>query len=209
VNNNTIIENASQPHTVFAFRGSPGAETVKLRNNVIYTDKQVSNESGFTHDHNVYYRTDGSTDLGFSLGEGEQITDPLFVDVGAHDFHLRPESPAIDAGVDLGYTLDFDGRSIPAGLAPDVGVHEYQISAPVAEIIIDDADANFSTSYSQDAWQAFTLVGGEHYGDTHHYNAQIGTGQDTATWSFTVPQPGSYRVYARWGPVESVRRLLL
>ncbi len=68
------------------------------------------------------------------------------------------------------------------------------------EVIIDDADARFSTSFFQDAWEEYTEVGGRHYGDSHHYNHQVGTGQDTAVWSFTVtvPKPGRYEVYAWW-----------
>jgi mannan endo-1,4-beta-mannosidase len=66
------------------------------------------------------------------------------------------------------------------------------------EIIIDDADAGFSTSFSQDAWQKHTEDGGQHYGNSHYYNRKIGSGQDTATWSFTVPKPGNYDVYAWW-----------
>jgi mannan endo-1,4-beta-mannosidase len=66
------------------------------------------------------------------------------------------------------------------------------------EIIIDDTDAGFSTSFSQDAWQKHTQDGGQHYGNSHYYNREIGSGQDTATWSFTVPEPGNYDVYAWW-----------
>jgi hypothetical protein len=198
VYNNTIVEFDSKQYSVFSFWGSPTAETFKLRNNVIYTDRRVSDYSGFTHDHNLYYRTDGSTDLGFSLGEGEGIADPLFVDVYGEDFHLQPGSPAIDAGVDLGFSLDFDNGSVPAGAAPDIGAYENGSSTLPDEFIIDDVDARFSTSYSQDVWQAFTQVGGEHYASSHHYNVQIGTGQDIANWSFTVPEPGIYEVYAWW-----------
>jgi hypothetical protein len=198
VYNNTIVEVDSKQYSVFSFWGSPSAETFKLRDNIIYTDKQVSDNSGFAHDHNLYYRTDGSTDLGFSLGEGEGIADPLFDDLYGEDYHLQPESPAIDAGVNLGFSLDFDNGSVPAGVAPDIGAYENGGSTPPDEFIIDDVDARFSSSYSQDVWQEFTQVGAEHYASSHHYNAQIGTGQDTATWSFIVPEPGMYEVYAWW-----------
>jgi len=30
------------------------------------------------------------------------------------------------------------------------------------------------------------------------YNNLVGTGQDVATWSFSVPKPGRYTVYAWW-----------
>jgi hypothetical protein len=66
------------------------------------------------------------------------------------------------------------------------------------DIIIDDSDDGFSTSYSQDAWQEYIAVGGQHYASSHYYNLDIGTGQDTATWSFVVPEPGNYDVYAWW-----------
>jgi len=66
------------------------------------------------------------------------------------------------------------------------------------EFIVDNTDAGFSTISFRDVWQEHVRVGGQHYGDSHHYNEQIGSGQDTATWSFTVPQPGNYDVYAWW-----------
>jgi len=69
---------------------------------------------------------------------------------------------------------------------------------PSEQIIIDDSDPRFRTSFSQDAWREYTQVGGQHYGNSHHYNREAGTGQDIATWSFTVPQPGNYDVYAWW-----------
>jgi len=65
------------------------------------------------------------------------------------------------------------------------------------EVIVDDQDADFSTSYTQDAWQEYYDVDGQHYGNTHHFNRQI-NGEDTATWVFSVPNPGSYEVYAWW-----------
>ena len=66
------------------------------------------------------------------------------------------------------------------------------------EIIIDDTDGTFSTSFSQDAWEEYTGPRGQQYGDSHYFNRRIGTGQDTAVWSFTVPTPGRYEVYAWW-----------
>jgi hypothetical protein len=66
------------------------------------------------------------------------------------------------------------------------------------ELIIDNTDAGFSTNFSEDVWQEYARIGGQHYGDSHYYNRQTSTGQDTATWSFTVPRPGTYNVYAWW-----------
>ena len=105
----------------------------------------------FTRENNLYYRLDEPvfTPLSFpahhrqenysaytrlvvgggaSLGKGEQIGDPLFVDFKNRDLRLRQNSPAIDAGADLGYTRDFDGNPIPDGAAPDIGAYEFQSS---------------------------------------------------------------------------------
>jgi len=57
---------------------------------------------------------------------GDKIGDPLFVDFKNRDLRLRAGSPAVDAGIDLGYKLDFDGNPIPSGSAPDMGAYERQ-----------------------------------------------------------------------------------
>jgi hypothetical protein len=51
------------------------------------------------------------------FGEGNLSVDPLFVDVENGDFHLLPDSPLIDAGIQLGTAY--------CGDAPDIGVFEY------------------------------------------------------------------------------------
>ena len=66
------------------------------------------------------------------------------------------------------------------------------------EIIVDDADGGFATSSSGDAWQTYVQSGGQHYGESHAYNAQAGSGGDIATWSFSLDRPGTYEVFAWW-----------
>ena len=205
----------------------PTADAVILRNNVVYVERfwRVATRDGFTHEHNLYYLASPDvTTLGFELQEGEQVADTLFVDLAAHDFRLQPHSPAIDAGTYLGYPVDYDNNAVPLGAATDIGAYEYGGEAPSEtptstpiptntpvpptatpsptadpdELIIDDSDSGFSASFSQDSWSQYTAVGGQHYGDTHHYNGQVGAGLDVATWSFTVPRPGTYAVHAWW-----------
>jgi hypothetical protein len=72
---------------------------------------------------------------------------------------------------------------------------------PSDTFVIDNTDTEFSVN-PQDAWKEWTEVGGSNYGDSHHAHREIGTGQDTATWSFTVPKPGNYDVYAWWQAAE-------
>jgi len=55
------------------------------------------------------------------------IADPMFVDPDNGDFRLQAGSPAIDAGIDVGLTEDFEGNSIPQGTAPDIGAYEYTL----------------------------------------------------------------------------------
>jgi len=49
---------------------------------------------------------------------------PEFIGPAAHDYHLLPGSPAIDAGTDAGVLHDLDGDPRPIGPRPDVGADE-------------------------------------------------------------------------------------
>jgi hypothetical protein len=82
---------------------------------------EISNTDGFPQPEPFTNITKGA---GESLKEGEKIGDPLFVDFKNRDLRLRPGSPAVDAGIDLGYTLDFENKPIPSGKAPDMGAYE-------------------------------------------------------------------------------------
>jgi hypothetical protein len=49
----------------------------------------------------------------------------LFVNAASRDYHPLPGSPVIDQGVELGYTADLDGTSVPQGAMPDIGAFEW------------------------------------------------------------------------------------
>jgi len=59
------------------------------------------------------------------------------------------------------------------------------------EQIVDDAQASFTGT-----WPTSTSISG-YYGTNYRTNTK-GTGKDKATWTITIPQTGSYQVYARW-----------
>ena len=61
-----------------------------------------------------------------AAGEAHSLyADPRLA--GAADAHLRPGSPAIDAGVTLSkVSADFDGVTRPQGVACDIGAYEYK-----------------------------------------------------------------------------------
>jgi hypothetical protein len=127
IENNTIVETANPGSEIFGFDGSPSINTFLLTNNLLYVDRfvYISNKPSFTHHNNLYYLS-GGTELGYTLSQEEIIADPLFVDRDGEDFHQMPTSPAIDAGLDLGYKLDFDSNPLPSGLTTDIGAYEYQ-----------------------------------------------------------------------------------
>jgi hypothetical protein len=79
------------------------------------------------HDHNLYFSVDNSTadPIACTPGTGDKIGDPLFADYAKRDYHLTARSPAVGAGIPLGFTTDLDGQPIPAGKAPDMGAYEY------------------------------------------------------------------------------------
>ncbi len=53
---------------------------------------------------------------------------PQFVDAGNGDFHLKPNSPAIDTGKTVNVTEDYDGVARPQGNKLDMGMYEYCVS---------------------------------------------------------------------------------
>ena len=68
----------------------------------------------------------------------------------------------------------------------------------ISEIIVDDVDAVFAGSWGSSSSQDGYI------GTGYRYNSP-GTGADTATWTITVPETGSYEVYARWSVAGSNR----
>jgi hypothetical protein len=139
VENNTIVEtaNTSQGWAIFGFGAATTPDMFLARNNIIYVSwyKYIANltdyaGSAITHQNNLYYFTDPRTVLGYSLGSGESMSNPGFVNLPGLDFHLQSGSPAINAGLGLGYTLDFENHQVPSGNAPDIGAYEYSSSIP-------------------------------------------------------------------------------
>ncbi len=64
------------------------------------------------------YKSDTGWDAG-GLWESPDI-----VSTETPDFHLQSSSPCINAGVDIGFTADYSGNTVPAGSDPDIGAYE-------------------------------------------------------------------------------------
>ena len=77
----------------------------------------------YTKDEFANYRADTQQDQNSLVGA------PLFVNEANHDFHLHSSSPAINAGIDVGLTLDFEGSPVVndplTGNSPEVGIYEF------------------------------------------------------------------------------------
>ena len=130
VENNTLIDLRTHdpfPGNYIGFNGAPSPDSYILRNNIIYiSDYWWVSSYQFTHQNNLYYLLNPHTHLGFTLRPDELLmVDPQFVDLANYDFHLKSTSPAINAGINLGYTEDFDLNPVPVGSVPDLGAFEY------------------------------------------------------------------------------------
>jgi len=127
-----------------------------IKNNIIYsTDATVQlmddDTTGvLTIDYNYYYAPNDSTAIfdmdgvsdddltdwqaGTTYDDNSAEGDPLFSNAGVN-FHLQSTSSAIDAGVDVSLTTDYDGASVPAGSAPDMGAFEYRTQGIIGGVV--------------------------------------------------------------------------
>ena len=113
-----------------------------------------------TFDNNLYFDTGGTvfatievTARTFSAWQSVHSqdanglnSDPLFRNAPAGNFSLQRGSPAIDAGVDVSLTQDYEGNSL-VGL-PDMGAYEYAvgITKPIAANLVNNLTSNLTAS---------------------------------------------------------------
>ena len=101
----------------------------------------------------------------------------MFVNQGAHDFHLNAASPCIDVGRDTGIADDFDGNARPQGLTYDIGPYEMGITLTLVRLeIIGPAEV------SEDSEAQYRAVA--HYDDNSTRDVT-----ESATWS---EEPDTY-----------------
>jgi hypothetical protein len=137
VEHNTVLSikpQNSRLNVVFSFHKE---NTVTIRNNIfilanglqVFAGDSVyeANKYDQYHYNNIYHCIDGSVKdpVGKSLGKGEIISNPLFIDFERRNLRLTPGSPAVDAGTKSEVTWDLEGNKIPFGKAPDIGAYEY------------------------------------------------------------------------------------
>jgi hypothetical protein len=138
VYNNTIYDSGGSGGAGVLIR-TTNIQNIIIRNNIVvpgptYTTAMIklgvpSVAYQVTADHNIVL---GSTICPqefpncVNFISGNIQLDPQFVNAPGGDFHLKSNSPAINAGVTLSpVTTDFDGVSRPQGPAYDIGAYEY------------------------------------------------------------------------------------
>ena len=105
--NNTVYKNGI--HGVFI---GEGAQKASVKNNIVYLNGSQ----------NIFEQEQGKSEAVFL---NNVTADPLFMNVGGNDFHLKHGSPAIDAGITIdGIALDYERNPRIIGKASDVGAFE-------------------------------------------------------------------------------------
>ena len=155
--NNTVYGNAVNSSGQLTTRAeiditsdSADVNNIVVKNNIayatrpntyaIYIDSRTFDSSGLNVTNNNWYAATANWYYWNNRGGSSLVTwnaldgvgtdfnsDPLLVSTS--DFRLRPTSPAIDAGTDVGLTVDHRGSRVPVGSAPDIGACEYEASS--------------------------------------------------------------------------------
>ena len=103
---------------------------VIIKNNMLVNQTgaaiYLENDSGVDMDYNLFFNTDGSTPDATKQAHDLWMVDPKFIDIGAGNYHLQNNSQAINAGINVPVSNDFDGNSRPTGGAYDIGAFEFQ-----------------------------------------------------------------------------------
>jgi len=194
---NNISLNPRNTHIEYRSTGSENDYSIDSDYNLLYP---ISGQQFFFYE----YALGGGPDWGYkNFTEWQAISktgsvfdphsivaDPLFVDPDNGNFRLRAGSPAIDAGVDVGLTQDFQGIPVPQGNAPDIGAYEY-VLFPVSAILNEPKEGRAPLTVSFDGSQSTSPNG-----DIVSYEWDFGDGttsQEKET-SHTYTSPGEYTV---------------
>ena len=148
--NNTI---ANSLNSIWISNNS-NLSNIKIMNNIFYNDTYSSaalikvdtkDLSNINLDYNLYYQTVGydmkiagvnkslnQLQLTYTSQEHHGISaNPLFVNLNNYDFHIKLNSPAKNAGINLfniGVTTDYTGNARPNNTNFDIGAFQYGTS---------------------------------------------------------------------------------
>jgi len=125
--NNTVYLTGAKSQGFVCSSGC-SSTILRMRNNIIQAVWKVGYaDNKFDEDSNLYFGGIAQ----FTMGANSKIADPKFTNPGGGDLTLTASSPAIDKGVDVGYSADFAGNGVPkdgngdGNAKPDMGAYEY------------------------------------------------------------------------------------
>lgn len=123
VKNCIFMTNSTRP--MFAIRIN---DTLVSSNNCWYNFSAASDFMQYIYEEqaNLSLTWSAWQDKGFDSGSFYQ--DPGFVNPVVGDFSLKPDSPCIDAGADIGIAKDFAGVQVPQGGKTDMGIKEFLVA---------------------------------------------------------------------------------
>ena len=137
--NNTVIRTREPNVDRYIFwTFNPELTFLNVRNNIFYIAsdlgvfgplKKVTGHVRVAvgeqqHSNNLYFGGTNPDPIGgIKLGNGDMVTNPLFVDVLNRNFRLNPKSPAKGKGIKLDFTTDLDGY--PISKKPSMGAYEF------------------------------------------------------------------------------------
>jgi len=141
---NNIMLSTGPSKTGTALGVGNKSTNIEIRNNIM-SGGPFGDE--ITNSNNIYTSLSWrqAERYGWQLAEGEMVVEDLkllFVDPAKGDFRLRENSPAIDAGVEVGLEQDYDGNPVPQGGAPDIGPFVSAAGAEPSVAILDLAFDN-------------------------------------------------------------------
>lgn len=138
--NNTLAFNRNRAGMVI---WQDGVENAVVQNNIFYKNGGVNGILFYTQRerrhlvrNNIFYPPGenlvSSEEYAYRAIDNRQV-DPRFADAKSFDFRLRPDSPAIDAGIaDRAPDMDFEGRRRPQGGRVDIGAWEFDFERHVS-----------------------------------------------------------------------------
>lgn len=191
-----IIENIKIYNNTFIHTGKNGDQMGQqsiivrringayIKNNIIYEGTRPGiytvDCTNLEKDHNLFYAADG--DIRDTKAMHDVWLNPLFINFSNNDFHLSVNSPAINAGTDVGINTDKDGN--PRIGLPDIGAYEYQGSALTYFIPNQYIEAELGT-----LTPPMQVING--------YVSSLTSNSGRVSFAFNISETGNYKMKAR------------